>query len=114
MSDIYQRSLDRYAPTEREAANNISCLRLRPSPCMVHGTEFSAIWKSLSERTSVQQEGSMNSQSQSNGNVQVETPVPILERHTGSREYPLSLNQQHMWFQAQLDMESNLWNLGAR
>jgi Condensation domain len=56
----------------------------------------------------------MNSQSQSNGNVQVETPVPILERHTGSREYPLSLNQQHMWFQAQLDMESNLWNLGAK
>ena len=56
----------------------------------------------------------MNSQSQSNGSVQVETPVPVLERHTGSSEYPLSLNQQHMWFQAQLDAESNLWNLGAK
>ncbi|MBZ5507162.1 MAG: hypothetical protein LAO78_17020 [Acidobacteriia bacterium] len=56
----------------------------------------------------------MNSHSQSNGNIQVETTMPVLERHAGRREYPLSLNQQHMWFQAQLDSESSLWNLGAK
>src|SRR5580765_2995740 len=59
---------------------------------------------------------SMSSHSQSNGNIQVETPtpMPVLERHAGCSEYPLSLNQQHMWFQAQLDSESSLWNLGAK
>ena len=38
---------------------------------------------------------------------------PVLQRLAGRREYPLSLNQQHMWFQCQLDSESNLYNLGA-
>ena len=56
----------------------------------------------------------MNSHSQSNGTIQMETPMPVLERHAGCSEYPLSLNQQHMWFQAQLDSESSLWNLGAK
>jgi hypothetical protein len=40
--------------------------------------------------------------------------VPLLQRQAERREYPLSLNQQLMWFQSQLDAESNLWNLGAR
>jgi surfactin family lipopeptide synthetase A len=39
---------------------------------------------------------------------------PVLRRHTGRTEYPLSLNQRHMWFQCQLDPESSLWNLGAK
>ncbi|HZI55189.1 MAG TPA: condensation domain-containing protein [Verrucomicrobiae bacterium] len=58
----------------------------------------------------------MSSHSQSNGNIQVEAPmpIPVLERHAGQKEYPLSLNQQHMWFQSQLDAESSLWNLGAK
>jgi hypothetical protein len=56
----------------------------------------------------------MTSQNQFNGNTQVDNPMPVLERHAGRREYPLSLNQQHMWFQSQLDLESNLWNLGTK
>ncbi len=39
---------------------------------------------------------------------------PVLKRHVGRRDYPLALNQQHMWFQCQLDLESTLWNLGAK
>lgn len=39
---------------------------------------------------------------------------PLLQRRTELREYPLSLNQQHMWFQCQLDPESTLFNVGAR
>ncbi|HEX4604324.1 MAG TPA: condensation domain-containing protein [Candidatus Angelobacter sp.] len=56
----------------------------------------------------------MSSHSQSSGNIQAQTAIPALERHPGRREYPLSLNQQHMWFQSQLDSESSLWNLGAK
>src|SRR6516225_7567926 len=39
---------------------------------------------------------------------------PVLKRHSGRRDYPLALNQQHMWFQCQLDLDSTLWNLGAK
>jgi hypothetical protein len=56
----------------------------------------------------------MNSHSQSDETIQLETPMPVLERHAGRSEYPLSLNQQHMWFQSQLDTESSLWNLGTK
>jgi NRPS condensation-like uncharacterized protein len=56
----------------------------------------------------------MSSQSHLSSTIQVEAPVPVLERHPGRKEYPLSLNQQHMWFQAQLDLESSLWNLGTK
>ena len=56
----------------------------------------------------------MSSQNQLNGNTQIDSRMPVLQRHAGRREYPLSLNQQHMWFQSQLDSESSLWNLGAK
>jgi hypothetical protein len=39
---------------------------------------------------------------------------PLLQRRAELCEYPLSLNQQHMWFQCQLDPESTLFNVGAR
>jgi hypothetical protein len=40
--------------------------------------------------------------------------MPVLQRQVGRQEYPLSLNQQHMWFQSQLDLESSLWNMGNK
>jgi hypothetical protein len=52
--------------------------------------------------------------SQSNFNRSTTIPTPQLKRQGGRKLYPLSLNQQHMWFQAQLDLESSLWNLGAK
>ncbi|HLJ27399.1 MAG TPA: condensation domain-containing protein [Candidatus Angelobacter sp.] len=37
---------------------------------------------------------------------------PLLRRRDDLREYPLSLHQQHMWFQCQLDPRSTLYNVG--
>lgn len=56
----------------------------------------------------------MSSQNNFSRGATVENPTPELERQVGRKKYPLSLNQQHMWFQAQLDLESSLWNLGAK
>jgi NRPS condensation-like uncharacterized protein len=39
---------------------------------------------------------------------------PLLQRLVERREYLLSLNQQYMWFECQLDPESCLYNLGIQ
>lgn len=53
----------------------------------------------------------MSWQDHFNGNA---SEMPVLQRQAGRKEYPLSLNQQHMWFQSQLDLDSSLWNMGNR
>jgi hypothetical protein len=56
----------------------------------------------------------MSSQNHLSDNPGVEEHQPQLQRRSGGHEYPLSLSQQHMWFQCQLDPQSTLFNVGAR